>query len=175
MSVFSCQSFHCSINIINISTRGRQEPCDNAATLPVIYYSLLDYDNGFDLNSSQRGRAWTVILSVGDLMRARTGLGECMFCQHVDVVINVTQKRQTRDQILFIYFFLTEWLQALIYCRRNMTVHSGVITFRAAVRFCAQSGKKVPQAWKLAGKTCLYPVLTLKTIALQIHHNFNPY
>lgn len=94
-------------------------------------------------------------MSAGDAMRARTGLGEPAFCQHVDVVINVAQKRQTREQILKKTKTFYEWLQASICRRPNTTVHSGVITFRAAVRFRAHSGLKVPQAWKLPGKSCV--------------------
>lgn len=161
VSVFSCQGFHCSINITNISTRGRQEPCDNAAILPAIYYSLLDYDNAFDLNSSQRGRAWMIILcQCGTWCVCAPGLGKAR-TDNMWTLLLISLKRKQGARFLFLLlFFSTSFLM-------NDSKHQ----FTAGKTWqCTRASLLLEQLWdfvliqgksatgsELPGKSCVVP------------------
>lgn len=100
VSVFSCQGFLRSINIINIVTRGDVPP-NNTVTLTVIFLSLLDYDNRFDLNGSRWGWCANDNFASGGFDACAHLASRCVFCQHVNVAIDVSREETNKGLVLF--------------------------------------------------------------------------
>lgn len=119
----------------------RRPTSNNTITLTVIYYSPLDYGNGFDLKGCKcvfgNGREARMIILYRGMhteklsSRVRDSVNMWM----LSLMLLERNKQGTR-------FIPNEWIRASIYQTHNKTMHSSFITFWAAVRSRAHSGQK---------------------------------
>lgn len=161
-------------SIVLTSRYNTRRPTSNhTVTLTVIYYSLLDCGNGFDLKGSTcvcgnwgEGTVWMVIRYRGIRCTHKNKVAgwEVYILSTCECYCWCCLRETNRRPDLF----QMNDLRASIYQRHNKTMHSRFITFLAAGRLCTHTGPE----WRRSSNFFAYDsVSTTTTLVCRINRH----